>query len=63
MPFTRVGGISHVIGGGDCPRRHNSRNYTPRCSVGCRGDRGIMVRGEVCNANVVNSSQQVGRED
>jgi len=24
MPFTRVGGISHVIGGGDCPRRHNS---------------------------------------
>ena len=25
MPFTRVGGISHVIGGGDCPRRHNSR--------------------------------------
>jgi hypothetical protein len=36
MPFTRVGGISHVIGGGDCPRRHNSRNYTPRCSVGCR---------------------------
>ena len=25
MPFTRVGGISHVRGGGDCPRRHNSR--------------------------------------
>ena len=22
MPFTRVGGISHVIGGGDSPRLH-----------------------------------------
>jgi len=29
MPFTRVGGISHVIGGGDCPRRHNSRTILP----------------------------------
>ena len=76
MPFTRVGGISHVIGGGDCPRRHNSRikgGDCPRLAkqsqlyspvfCGMPGDRGIMVRGEVCNANVVNSSQQVGRED
>jgi hypothetical protein len=30
MPFTRVGGISHVIGGGDCPRlAQQSQLYSP----------------------------------
>jgi len=30
MPFTRVGGISHVIGGGDCPRlAKQSQLYSP----------------------------------
>ena len=41
MPFTRVGGISHVIGGGDCPRlAKQSQLYSP-VFCGMPGDRAV----------------------
>jgi len=43
MPFTRVGGISHVIGGGDYPRlAQQSQLYSP-VFYGMPGDRAALV--------------------
>ena len=45
MPFTRVGGISHVIGGGDCPRlAKQSQLYSP-VFCGMPGDRAVTGGG------------------